>query len=426
MFILLVKCIPLATAKAILIPEKLPGPVLTRIEKLLSRTVFLFFNKSKISRFNNSYLTLLICRSLIKKLFSFNKAMESFFPVQLMIKKFLLILLIIFIITPIDHLSANVKDKGVIVLMYHRFDENRYPSTNIKMSDFIKQLDLIKKNNFKFISAEQFEDSLKNDQESKKLLITIDDAFSSFYENAWPLLKKEQIPFILFVNTREVGSRGYMNWDQLKEISKEPFVHIGNHGYSHDYLVDKSDQEIIDDIKLANKDFEGNLKPSSTFFSYPFGEYSLNFKKIVKDFGFKFAFGQHSGVADETKDIYEIPRFPINETYGEVKRFETILKTIPFKFKSITPSDNYIQDNNNPPKVTIDFYEENKNLNLINCYSNELDTWKKSDIEFIDDYKLKINLNGKYTTERGRINCSLREEDGSWRWLGIQFVIANL
>ena len=46
--------------------------------------------------------------------------------------------------------------------MYHRFDENRYPSTNIKMSDFIKQLDLIKKNNFKFISAEQFENSLKN------------------------------------------------------------------------------------------------------------------------------------------------------------------------------------------------------------------------------------------------------------------------
>ena len=131
-------------------------------------------------------------------------------------------------------------------------------------------------------------------------------------------------------------------------------------------------------------------------------------------------------VADETKNIYEIPRFPINETYGEIKRFETILKTIPFKFKSITPSDHYIQDNNNPPKVTIDFYEENKNLNLINCYSNELDTWKKSDIEFIDDYKLKVNLTGKYTTERGRINCSLREEDGFWRWLGIQFVIANL
>ena len=30
----------------------------------------------------------------------------------------------------------------------------------------------------------------------------------------------------------------------IKEISKEDFVHIGNHGYSHDYLVDKSDEEI--------------------------------------------------------------------------------------------------------------------------------------------------------------------------------------
>ena len=29
----------------------------------------------------------------------------------------------------------------------------------------------------------------------KKILLTIDDAFSSFYENAWPYLKKNKIPF---------------------------------------------------------------------------------------------------------------------------------------------------------------------------------------------------------------------------------------
>ena len=40
--------------------------------------------------------------------------------------------------------------------------------------------------------------------------------------------------------------------------------------------------------------------------------------------------------------------------------------------------------------------------------------------------ELKIILEGKFTTERGRINCSLRESDGSWRWLGIQFVVSNL
>ena len=50
----------------------------------------------------------------------------------------------------------------------------------------------------------------------KKILITIDDAFSSFYEVAWPYLKEENIPFILFVSTETVGKNGYMTWNQIK------------------------------------------------------------------------------------------------------------------------------------------------------------------------------------------------------------------
>ena len=44
----------------------------------------------------------------------------------------------------------------------------------------------------------------------------------------------------------------------------------------------------------------------------------------------------------------------------------------------------------------------------------------------LTDYKtLKVNINEKFIGERGRINCSLREDGGFWRWLGIQFVIAE-
>ena len=45
---------------------------------------------------------------------------------------------------------------------------------------------------------------------------------------------------------------------------------------------------------------------------------------------------------------------------------------------------------------------------------------------FLDSFKIKIKLAGKFTTERGRVNCSLRDNDGSWRWLGMQFVVANV
>ena len=37
-----------------------------------------------------------------------------------------------------------------------------------------------------------------------------------------------------------------------------------------------------------------------------------------------------------------------------------------------------------------------------------------------------ILLKEKFKSERGRINCSLWDrEGGKWRWLGIQYVIAE-
>ena len=319
----------------------------------------------------------------------------------------------------------DIEDFGLISLMYHRFEENKYPSTNIRIHDFKKHIKILQENNIRFINPKNFENEIKNNKKQRKILLTIDDGFSSFYQNAWPLLKKEKIPFILFVSTREVGALNYMTWDQIKEISKEDFVEIGNHSHTHEYLVDESRDLILDDIQKSISIFKDQLGKNSDFFSYPFGEYSLEFKKLIKTLGFKYAFGQHSGVIDETKDFYELPRFPINEKYGEIKRFNSLTKTLPFRYKEIIPSEKYLLKNKNPPKVKIQFYEGIKNLKSLGCYSNEGDSWRQSNIKFEDDLTLLINISEKFVGERGRINCSLRDPSGFWRWLGIQFVVGD-
>tara|TARA_B100001029_G_C15054951_1_gene453649 strand:+ start:740 stop:1789 length:1050 start_codon:yes stop_codon:yes gene_type:complete len=349
--------------------------------------------------------------------------------VKLITKKSLIIyLLFIFFIIPQNLYASKERyeDRGIISIMYHRFEENKYPSTNIRIKDFRSHLNIIKKSNFQFISYEEFKKFIKLKDNSKKVLLTIDDGFSSFYRNAWPILKKEKIPFIIFVNTESIGSSGYMNWDELKEISKYDFVHIGNHSHSHEYLVEESDETIEKDLKISMELFKEKLNHETLFFAYPFGEYKNSFKKIVKDLGFEYAFGQHSGVIDITKDRYELPRFPINEKYGEIKRFERLLKTIPFPYKKILPDEKYLDKKNNPPEVKIIFFDDGPNIKNISCYSNEQNKWRKSKLEFISNSELKIVLDGKFTTERGRINCSLRESDGNWRWLGMQFVISDL
>ena len=309
--------------------------------------------------------------------------------------------------------------------MYHRFNESKYPSTNIQLDVFKKQLEIMEKEGIKFIHPKDFKDELIKNKNIRKVLFTVDDGLLSFYENAWPILKEKQIPFILFVNTREVGAFNYMNWEQIIELYKSPNVEIGNHSHSHEYLVEESPKVIKEDILKSIKIFEKKLGKNSIFFSYPFGEYSLEFKKIIKDLGFKFAFGQHSGVIDETKDFWELPRFPINEKYGELKRFNTLMKTLPFKYKKIYPEDKYLLQSKNPPVIKIEFYEGIKNLNNINCFSNEGNKWRNSKISFLESNLLQIEITEKFVGERGRINCSLNEGNGYWRWLGIQYVISE-
>ena len=321
--------------------------------------------------------------------------------------------------------NYDFNDFGLISIMYHRFNETKYPSTNIQLEIFKEQLKIIEDEGIKFIHPKEFEQSLVEKKKERKILFTVDDGLLSFYKNAWPILKKKQIPFILFVNTREVGAFNYMNWDQIRELYKEDFVEIGNHSHSHEYLVDESREVIENDILKSIKIFEEKLGKNSDFFSYPFGEYSSEFKNLIKSLGFKYAFGQHSGVIDETKDKFELPRFPINEKYGEIKRFKTLMKTLPLKFESITPEDKYLVQSKNPPVVKIKFFEDTKNINQINCFSNEGNKWRNSKVSFTEKNILEIYIAEKFIGERGRINCSLKEINNFWRWLGIQYVVSD-
>ena len=288
------------------------------------------------------------------------------------------------------------------------------------MKVFVEQIEIIKNANYEFYDIQEFIDNFNQPKNEKRILITIDDAFSSFYEIAWPFLKENRIPFILFVSTEPVGNKGYMTWDQIREIEQESYGYIGHHSHTHDYLIEKSEEDFIKDIEMASKIFLKELGYVPNLFSYPFGEYSKFMKDYISE-NFSFAFGQHSGVIDLNKDKYELPRFPINENYGELDRFKSIINFFPLEFKNLIPEEKKLTNKNNPPEFEVEFFENQKNLNNINCYSNEGNTWAKSNTNFLNN-KLTIKFRDTFTPRRGRVNCSLND-NGKWRWFGVQFVV---
>ena len=130
---------------------------------------------------------------IIKKILSLAASIISLFILQF-----------IFLVNSISQ-ENNIKyysrDSGVLSLMYHRFNENKYPSTNIRMDMFDEQMKIIKNQGYEFYDPNNFLNEFNKVKKNKKILITIDDGFKSFYNEAWPYLKKNKIPFILFVST---------------------------------------------------------------------------------------------------------------------------------------------------------------------------------------------------------------------------------
>ncbi|MDC1070238.1 polysaccharide deacetylase family protein [Candidatus Pelagibacter sp.] len=321
-----------------------------------------------------------------------------------------------------NNIKHYSNDEGILSIMYHRFNESKYPSTNIQMEVFKNHIKIIKETNYIFSDPAKFKENFTIPKKNKEILITVDDGFESFYIEAWPYLKKNRIPFILFVSTEPVGKKGYMNWKQIREIESEKFAFIGHHSHTHDYLIDDTNDIFIKDMEKANKIFLKELGYIPNLFSYPFGEYS----KFMRDYiaqNFDYAFGQHSGVIDVNKDKFELPRFPMNEHYGEINRFKSIINTFPLEYDQVFPKEKKLTQENNPPKFEVKFFKDQKNLENINCYSNELDEWKKSDTNF-NNYILTINFRGPFYPRRGRINCSLND-NGKWRWFGVQFPIKD-
>ncbi len=109
------------------------------------------------------------------------------------------------------------------------------------------------------------------------------------------------------------------------------------------------------------------------------------------------------------------------EKLNDIKRFKSIINYYPLEYKKLEPEEKKLSKENNPPKFKVKFFDDQKNIENINCYSNEGDKWMKSNIKLIEK-ELTIEFREPFLPRRGRINCSIND-DGKWRWFGTQFII---
>jgi peptidoglycan/xylan/chitin deacetylase (PgdA/CDA1 family) len=236
------------------------------------------------------------------------------------------------------------------VFVYHRFNDSRYPSTNITVENFQAQLEVLRQQKFTVLKLGQVIDKMYRGLSlpQRCAVITVDDAYRSFMTDGWPLLKQYGYPVTLFVSTDTVGGNDFLSWHELQTLQDEG-VEIGNHSASHDYLLDRVDiadgaewyARVMSDIRRSQRALETHLGIPAQLFAYPYGEFSPELALLIKEAGFVAAFGQQSGVITADQDFYQLPRFPMGGAIS-IDEFRSKLFLNSLAVRALSPEDNLI------------------------------------------------------------------------------------
>ena len=202
---------------------------------------------------------------------------------------------------------STEKQDYATVIMYHRFGESRYPTTNVSIEQFESHLEFIAKGDYTVVPLIEIIETLQSGgvTKDKTLAITVDDAYLSVYTEAWPRLKKYGFPFTVFVATDPVDNnlRNYMSWDQISRFVKEGGT-VGQHTSTHLHLPLNDKETIKSDILKSHKSFVKHLGFIPKLFAYPYGETSKLVIDVLGEFGIDHSFGQHSGVTSSYSNHY--------------------------------------------------------------------------------------------------------------------------
>jgi peptidoglycan/xylan/chitin deacetylase (PgdA/CDA1 family) len=339
---------------------------------------------------------------------------------------------IILIFALINGQTLKAADSAV-VFMYHRFGEDKYPSTSIREEQFREQLAYLHDGGFNVIPLSELITFLSGEKSlpQKAVVITIDDAYRSIYEVAYPLLKQYAYPFTVFVSSDPVDSNlpNYLSWDQIREMASMG-VTFANHGAGHIYMVRRLPGESESDWQMRTgadidkgwhrltEELSDGHKPLAGIFAYPYGEYDTKVADQLQRRAY-MAFGQQSGAVGRHSDQRALPRFPMAEAFVDMSGFRTKAMSQPMPVESVTPWDPVTTEN--LPEITITLAGSIERANELACFvggqGKVTVRWLESEKRFV------VGANAPFKKGRHRVNCTAPQNDGSYLWFSHQWIV---
>jgi len=315
--------------------------------------------------------------------------------------------------------TARAEQLSAVVLMYHHFGVDQYPSTNIRLDQLEAQIAYLQQNDYKVLPLTEVITQLRKGEPlpDRSIAITIDDAYNSVYSTAYPRFKALGWPFTVFVSTDYIDKHysNYMTWDEMREMQKGG-ASFGNHSTSHDHLVRRQagetdeawSERMRQDISHAQQRLHAELEQVVEVIAYPYGEYSLALAEIVAEQGL-IGMGQHSGAIGPKSDFRFLPRYPMAEEFAGMEGFKSKIRSLAMPLQQ-TPQIDPVTDDPQPV-LEVALTEP---LRQLNCYASHQG---RLEIEWVNETTFRTRAPGPIPAGRSRYNCTApSDQAGRYYW----------
>ncbi len=231
----------------------------------------------------------------------------------------------------------------ITIFMLHRvspFEQDKlFPNENMKVSpDFLdKFLADLKLKGYEFISIDRlYEILIKEEDVEKKVVITLDDGYKDNYEIAYPIFKKHNVPFCIYVTTSFPEKMAILWWYILEDLILENDIIKLSNGKIYECKTKEEKEQVFLEIRkiILSLPFQkDNLIKSleDLFYDYKIDwmdkskknarELCLDWEEIVE-----LSKDELCTIGGHTKNHYPLNRLSVEEIKAEILEANALLE----------------------------------------------------------------------------------------------------
>lgn len=223
--------------------------------------------------------------------------------------------------------KKDEKNIKIPVLIYHCFrtpipyEQDIYKLFSSE-ENFEENVTTMLNDGYTFITLEDLYEYMQGNigLPEKVAIITMDDGQVGCYTDAFPVLKKYNVPATIFIVNTLVGTEDYFSWDEAKEMYDTGLVKIHCHGYNHSPYNTASKETVVSDYTKSHQEIEEHMgEKQMKIMAYPAGESSSDTIKWLKEIGFEIQVQTRYGTVETTEslDLTNIGRIRAERATGK-------------------------------------------------------------------------------------------------------------